>query len=210
MNLQRDSSHQGLPYHQSQEALSVPSKALKPEKLRSSSCLPHRNHFSLHLSFKRRHHLVCASFERATIIPPDHWAVAALGWSGVGSTLFFWAVPTSLEITLETEVIICSREPNRRFLIPQWKSGKVTSWSQIKKLLFLREKRIWWGEKWFSKDGLWFKTRSYKEEIFLDMSACSAWHSPREQHDLCSIWELSELFIIVCYNFLTPSHILFK
>jgi len=88
VNLQKDSLHQGCPYLHRQEALSVPSKALKPKKPRSSSCLLHRNHFSPHLSFKRRHHLAFASFERAIIISPGRWAVAALRWSGDWSALF--------------------------------------------------------------------------------------------------------------------------
>lgn len=189
MNLQRDSSHQGFPYHWSQEALSVPSKALKPKKPRSSSCLSHRNHFPLHLSFKHRHHLVCASFERAIIISQGCWAVAALGWSGDWSALFFWAIPTSLEIALEPKVIICSREPNRKFLIMKQKSRKVPSCNQKREASYFERERDLMGEKkWFSKDGLWFKTPSYTEEILLGMFACSPWLSPRKQQDLCSIW----------------------
>lgn len=91
MNLQRDSSHQGFPYHQSQEALSIPRKALKPKKLRSSSCLPHRNHFSLHLSFKHRHHLVCASFERAMIISPDSELLQL--WDGLETDQLLFSKP---------------------------------------------------------------------------------------------------------------------
>lgn len=147
MNLQRDSSHQGFPYHQSQEALSVPSKALKPKKPRSSSCLSHRNHFPLYLSFKHRHHLVCASFERAIIISQGCWAVAALGWSGDWSALFFWAIPTSLEIALEPEVIICSREPNRKFLIMKQKSRKVPSCSQKREASYFERERDLMAEK---------------------------------------------------------------
>lgn len=82
------------------------------------------------------------------IISPDHWAIADLGQSADWSALSFWAIPTSLETALETEIIIC-REQNR-FLIIKWKSGMGRSLlvaKKKKKVLILREKGIWWGKK---------------------------------------------------------------
>lgn len=212
MNLQRDFLHQGSPYLHSQEALSVPSKALKPKKPRSSSRLPHRNHFSLHSSSKHRNHLVCASFERAIIISPGRWAVAAQRWSRDWSALFFWAIPTTLEIALESGVIIWSREVNRRFLIIKWKSGKALSSGQKQKLLILR-KGVDGKKKMIQQRCFGLRRYPIKRTFFSICLLAMLGAAPGNNRISVSVWLLSELlsvqllFTTVCYNFLTPSHI---
>lgn len=70
-------------------------------------------------------------------------------WDGLETDqlFFFWSTPTSLGIALETEVIICSREPNRRFLIIKWKKWEGPFLQSNKRSFLFWERKRFDGER---------------------------------------------------------------
>ena len=210
-NLPRDSLHQGSPYLHSQEALSVPSKALKPKKPRSSSCPPHRNHFSLHRLNVDIIWSVLALKEQSLFLQ-----VAELLqlWDGLeADQLCFLSLSNHFRDIFRDWSHYLKQGSEQEF--PHHKMKKWEGpffWPETEASYFERERGLM-GKTMIQQRIIWFKTLSCKEDIFPNMFACNAWSSPREQQVLCYVWLLSELlfvpllFTTVCYNFLTPSHI---